>query len=37
MMGGADGEALNCLLDEYFPCDEQEGSNPFPGCKYGIR
>ncbi len=29
-MGGADGEALDRLLDEFF--GEEEGSHPLPGC-----
>jgi hypothetical protein len=35
MMGGADGQALNRLLDDYFNCgchNEQEGDS-HPGCK----
>jgi hypothetical protein len=31
-MGGADSEALNGLLDDYFLCQEQEGSHQVPGC-----
>ena len=30
MMGGADGDALDHLLDDYFQCDEEE---QVPGCK----
>ncbi len=35
-MGGADSEALNHLLDDYFNCGEHgvEGSLQHPGCKY---
>ena len=31
MMGGADSEALNRLLGDYF--DEQEERHALPGCK----
>jgi hypothetical protein len=31
MMGGADGEAIDRLLDEYLLSDEEEGSHGLPG------
>ena len=34
IMGGADGAALNRLLDEYFISDGEEGSDPLPGSKH---
>lgn len=33
MMGGADGEALDRLLDEYF-CGGEEGRGQIPGSKH---
>ena len=33
-MGGADGEAIDRLLDEYFPDDVEGGGPGLPGSKY---
>ena len=33
-MGGADGEAIDRLLDEYFPDDVEGGGPGLPGSKH---
>jgi hypothetical protein len=32
-VGGADREAVNRLLDDYFLSEEEAGMQPLPGCK----